>query len=111
MSAWIIALGLSAGYLINKKMQLTQRLEEQIHDKHSHAKPANPGPETSEIRNVQRRVPDSERYQDINVTELPPEEVKKLTGFREAAHQQVAAYEAGPPPIHGVWLNLGDRGL
>ena len=111
MSAWVIALGLSAGYLINKKLQLSQRLEEQVAAHHSSAQPANPGPRSEEIRNVQRTVPDSERYQDINVNELPPREVQKLTDAREAAHQEVAQYERGPPPIQGVWLNVADRGF
>ena len=111
MSAWVIALGLSAGYLINKQMQMGQRLDEKIHEHHSRAQPAEPGPETAEIRKVQRTVPDADKYQDINTPELPRERVRELAGYREAAHQEVAAYETGPPPIQGVWLNLGDRGF
>lgn len=110
MSAWVIALGLSAGYLINKQLHMTQRLDEKIKEHHSRAQPATPLA-TEEIRKVQRTVPDSEKYQDMNVQELPTAEIKKLTTAREAAHQEVAAYEAGPPPIQGVWLNFGDRGF
>ena len=35
MSAWVIALGLSAGYLINKNLQLTEKLDEQIKVHHA----------------------------------------------------------------------------
>lgn len=111
MSAWVIALGLSAGYLMNKQLQLGQRLEEKIHEHHSRAQPANPGPKTEEIRNVQRQVPDAVKYQDMNVTQLPTERVNELVAKREALHQEMVAYEAGPPPIEGVWLNVGDRGF
>ena len=107
MSAWVIALGLSAGYLINKQMQISQRLEEVMHEHNTHTTAATP---SAEIRRVQRTVPDGVKYQDMNVTELPPAEVRKLVAAREAAHQEVAQYESGPP-IQGVWLNFGDRGF
>ena len=111
MSAWVIALGLSAGYLINKKLQMTEKLDEQIKVHHDKAKPATPGPTTEAIRDVQRTVPDADKYQDMNLQDISSERVNELTKSRERAHQEVAAYEAGPPPIQGVWLNLGDRGF
>ena len=109
MSAWVVALGLSAGYLINKQLQISQRLDESVQVFQSKAQPAE-GLGTEEIRQVQRTVPDAVKYQDINVSGLPPAEVRKLTEVQERAHQEVAAYESGPPPIQGVWLNFGDRG-
>ena len=111
MSAWVIALGLSAGYLINKQLHLTEKLDEQVRVHHERAKPANPGPTTEAIRDVQRTVPDADKYQDMNLQDISSERVKQLTTSRERAHQEVAAFEAGPPPIQGVWLNLGDRGI
>ena len=111
MSAWVIALGLSAGYLINKKLQMTERIEEHVKVYQEQAKPADPGPTTETIRTVQRTVPDGDKYQDINVQDLNRKQVAVLTSAREKAHQEVAAYEQGPPPIQGVWLNLNDRGV
>ena len=108
MSAWVIALGLSAGYLMNKQVQMGQRLDEKILDHHSRAAPANPGPPTAEIRRVQRQQCVE---QDINVQELPAKDVKSIAAAQEAKHQEVAAFEAGPAPIQGVWLNVGDRGF
>ena len=113
MSVWMIALGLSAGYLINKKFQMEQLVDESVKEYVSHAKPANSQSdwaETQEIRRVQRTVPDGVKFQDINVSELPPGEVKKLTALGETHHEQTALYEGGPGPIQGVWLNFGDRG-
>ncbi len=101
MSAWVIALGLSAGYLINKQMNFSQIIDEKVSEYQT-------GGPSAEIREVQRRVPDSEKYQDINMRQ-PTADVKKLTAAREAAHQEVVEFESGPP-IRGVWLNLGDRG-
>ena len=111
MSAWLIALGLSAGYLINKQMQMAQKLDEKVLEHHSAAAAARPGPATEEIRKVQRTVPDSEKYLDMNVTELPPERIRALQAAREEASAEVAEFEQGPAPIQGVWLNLGDRGF
>ena len=58
MSAWVIALGLSAGYLVNKNLQMTERLEQQVKVHQEEAKPADPGPTSEAIRTVQRTVPD-----------------------------------------------------
>ncbi|MAH41471.1 MAG: hypothetical protein CMO41_04410 [Verrucomicrobiales bacterium] len=111
MSAWVIALGLSAGYLMTKNLQMQKKLDEQIKIHHEQAEPAKPGPTTERIRDVQRTVPDADKYQDMNIQDIDRERVKELTQAREQAHQEVAAFEQGPPPIQGVWLNFGDRGL
>lgn len=111
MSAWVIALGLSAGYLVNKNLKMAERLEQAVQVHHEQAKPADPGPATDTIRKVQRTVPASDRYQDMNLQDLSASDVKGLTQAREQAHQEVAAFEQGPPPIQGVYLNVHDRGV
>lgn len=111
MSAWIIALGLSAGYLINKNMQLTTRIEESVKTHHSAAKPATDGPPTETIREVQRSIPLADKYQDMNAQDLTRREMDRLAGLQEARHQEVAAYEAPSlPEISGVYLHL-ERGF
>ena len=97
MSAWVLALGLSAGYLVHKRFQFAEKLDEVI-------KKAD-GP-VDEIRRVQRTVPDADKYQDINVSDQTAGEVRKLTEAREKQHQVVAKFEEGPAPIQGVWLNV-----
>ena len=111
MSAWVIALGLSAGYLVNKNLQMTERLEQQVKVHQEEAKPADPGPTSEAIRTVQRTVPDADKYQDMNMQDLDKERVKLITTERERAHQRVVQFEEGPPQIQGVWLNYGDRGV
>ena len=110
MSAWIIALGLSAGFLINKNLKFQEKLNQQTKIHQEQAEPANPGPTTERIRKVQRTVPDADKYQDMNLQDLDRRDVQQITSAREKAHQEVAAFEAGPPPIEGGWLNFSDRG-
>ena len=108
-SAWVLALGISAGYLINKNLQMGQAIEQTVKAAPK-AKPADPGPTTEAIRNVQRTVPAADRYQDMNVQDLT---LKQMDGLREgqaAAAAKVAEWEAGCGPIQGVYLNFSDRG-
>lgn len=111
MSAWVVALGLSAGYLINKNLVMGSRLAESITTFNSAAKPATDGPPTREIRRVQRTLPDADKYQDMNLQDLASNDVKELTQVQAAAHQAVSAYESfeASPQIEGVYLHF-DRG-
>ena len=52
MSAWIVALALSAGYLVNKNLQVKDRLEQAATKFNSAAQPADPGPTSQQIRSV-----------------------------------------------------------
>ena len=109
MSAWVIALGLSAGYLINKNLTMTNRLMESVTKSNAAAAPAS-GLQSSTIRQVQRTVPDADKYQDMNLQDLPAKDVKQLTKNVEAAHQEVQEFEVPVqfPEIQGVYLS-GDR--
>jgi len=110
MSAWVIALGLSAGYLMNKNSQITTKLEAAAKEFNSAAKPDVNNP-SEEIRQVQRTIPDSERYQDLNMQDLTRTDVKQILKTRDSAHEQVAAYEASTYPIEGVYLNFDNHGV
>lgn len=110
MSAWVIALGMGAGYLINKNLTLTTRLDESVREFNSAAAPAAPsGPSSAAIRKIQRTVPDAETKLDMNVQHLSPQEITQLQQARQVAADEVKQYEAGPPPIQGVYLTY-DRG-
>jgi hypothetical protein len=111
MSAWVIALGLGAGYLINKNLSMRSRLAESVETFQRQADPANPGPETEEIRQVQATVPDADRYQDMNLQDLSRKDVQGLVKAREQAFREVAAYEQGAPPIQGVYLSYDRHGV
>lgn len=106
MSAWTFALMLGSGYLMHKNLQGRGVVAENAQEFHERAKPAEPLA-TETIRSVQRAVPDADKFEDMNLQDLSREEAQKLASFREAAHQQVAAYEKGPPPIQGVYLVRG----
>ena len=107
MSAWVIALGLGAGYLINKNLTMGSRLKEKAHEYK-----AKPSAETEEIREVQRAVPIADKYQDMNLQDLSKQKAEAIAREREAAHQRVAAYEAPAlPEIQGVYLAFDSHGV
>ena len=107
MSAWVIALGLSAGYLINKNLTMKHKLEERMTTYQQNAQPATDGPPTAVIRDVQRNVPDADRFQDMNVQDLPPKDIKKLESARDAQAAEVRKFEMpSVPEIEGVWLPM-----
>lgn len=108
MSAWVIGLGIAAGYLINKNIFMHQRLKESVHEFQESAKPAQPGPASKEIRAVQRSVPASERYDSLNLQDLDRKDVDALIKYKENAAAEVIAYEAPTlPEIQGVYLQRG----
>lgn len=109
MSAWVIALGLGAGYLINKNLQIARQIETSVAEYQSTAKPAE-GLSSAEVRQVQRTVPVADRYEDMNLQDLSRADAQGLVEARERAHQEVAAYESGPA-IQGVYLVYDNRGV
>ena len=110
MVGWTIALGLGAGYLMNKNLQMDHRLQESVKAFNSAAEPDEKLP-TEQIREVQRRVPDADKYEDMNLQDLDRKDVDGLVKERERAHQEVQAYESGPPPIEGVYLVMDNHGV
>ena len=111
MSAWILALGLSAGYLVRQNMLVKTTLE--TAEKEFNKPPADGGGRTSEIRQVQREVPVSDRYQDMNLQDLSRRDVASLNHSQQAAANAVIQYEnpVPLPEIQGVWLNYDNRGI
>lgn len=106
MSAWTIALVVSSLYLMQKNMKVgpdLNALEKKYNDR---SKPDEPLSSTG-IRNVQRTIPAADTYQDMNIQDLPKKDVANLVAARNAAHDEVTAYEEGPPPIQGVYLVRG----
>ena len=98
----LLLLGLSAAYLVNKNLQMKQRVEEQVEQ---YQQESDPDGEFSEMRAIQARVPDADRYTDINVVDLPRKDVDELVSLRDAKEAEVASYESAPLTIQGVYLN------
>tara|TARA_Y100000768_G_scaffold36748_1_gene24012 strand:- start:924 stop:1262 length:339 start_codon:yes stop_codon:yes gene_type:complete len=112
MSAWVLALALSAGYLMNKNMIMQTRLEEKVHEFNQSAAPADPGPATATIRAVQRTVPLEEKYQDVNLARLSNQRVQEIGAASDQASAAVAAYESQSlPEIQGVYLVRDNYGV
>jgi len=112
MSAWLIGLSLSAAYLVQKNAQMRSRLEDATVQFNADAEPAK-GLKSEEIRNVQRTIPDADKYQDMNIQDLSRADVNTLVKQREQAAQDVVEYEnaGGLPPIEGVYLTFERNGV
>ena len=104
---WLLGLGAAATYLMRQNAEV----DEMKTAVNNTAIPAEPGPETQAIRNVQRRIPDADLNEDINMQDLGAQDVKRIKQERERAAQEVAAYESGPPPIQGVYLHFDNHGV
>jgi|TARA_R100000084_G_scaffold97105_1_gene51012 hypothetical protein len=105
MSGWVFGLGLGAAYMMKKKFDFQQSIDEKVTEYHSSVLPANPGPTTQAIRSVQGKADAHDKFQDINVTELTAADSQKLAALPEKMKAEVSSYEAGDPPVVGVWLN------
>jgi len=111
MSAWLIALTLSAGYLVNKNLKITNRMDQSIKEYQSNAAPAE-GLQTETIRKVQRAVPLGDSLQDLNLQDLSRGDVKALSAERARAAAEVVAYESPTvPEIQGVYLHYDRNGI
>ena len=108
MSGWVIGLGLSAAYLMKKKFEFQQSIDEKVefYRHQSQAESANPGPTTQTIRTLNETPDAHDRFKDINVSKLPAATAQGLASLPGEISQEVAAYESGMIPVEGVWLNM-----
>lgn len=114
MSAvWLLGLGLSAGYLMQQKRQVLGRLDQAAKAFNEGANPADPGPQTDEIRMVQRTLPDADVNESMNVQDLTRADAQNLRKLRDEAAMEVVRYETAstPPPIEGVYLHFDNHGV
>ena len=112
MSAWLIGLGLSAGYLINKNMTFRTQLENSVSEFQSASKPATGGVTSSEVRTALKRT-DHVKYGDMN-TDLPRNQMDQLHEQQQLAASQVEKFDVGvdpPASIQGVLLHYDHLGV
>ena len=97
---------------MQKNQAVQNRLQEAVKEFHEEAKPAK-GLKSSDIRHVQRTVPDADKYQDMNVQDLSREDVNAIARRREQAAEEVTTYEnaVSLPPIEGVYLHFDRHGV
>ena len=117
MSAWIVGLALSAGYLINKNLQVKDQLEQAAAKFNSAAKPATGGLTTQEIRDVSKDANYSVgksggRYDDFN-PKGSRAQMEQVVSLQRNVAQQVQEYESAEsvPEIQGVMLMRDNYGI
>ena len=81
-AAWLVGLGVAAGYLINKNHAISSRLDTSIAKYNSAAEPATGGVTSAEVRSAYKRI-DHVKYGDMN-PDLPRSEMDALVE-REAS--------------------------
>ena len=111
MSAWVVALGLGAGYLINKNTIIQDKLAESVAAFNSSAKPATGGVTSSEVRDAYKRT-DFVKYGDMNA-DLPKKQMDALLEKERVRESDVERFDAGPPApqIQGVMLTYDRLGV
>lgn len=112
MGAWLIMLALGTSFLIQKNQRQLVALEHVRREVNSSADPADPGPETREIRNVQRSLPLSETVGELNMQDLTQSDVVAIKTQEARAADAVMQYEA--PVLHeieGVYLHYDNFGI
>jgi len=112
MSAWVVGLGLAAGYLVNKNVVLKNQLDESVEEFNSAARPATGGVTSSEVRATHRRVDDHTIYGDMNAA-LPKKRMDELRSRQLAASEETEQFDAaqGPAAIQGVLLSFDSLGV
>ena len=112
MGVWLVMLALGTSFLMQKNQRQLMALEHVRRQVNSAADPADPGPETREIRNVQRSLPLSETVGELNMQDLSRKDVATIQGAHAAAAQEVTQYEAPVlPEIEGVYLQFDNFGI
>ena len=105
-AAWVLFVGIGAGYLINKQLSMASAIQESINmDRDGEH------PDVTEIRKVQQAFPTDERYLNMNRRDLSRKDTQFLVDEWDKAKAEVAQFEAGPAPIQGVFFVPDARGV
>lgn len=109
MSAWVVGLALSAGYLINKNLKLQSVLESAQVKYNTAAQPAEKGVTTAEVRKAWANT-EYTRYGDMS-EKLSQAKKQELDQKVQAQQQQVQEYDAPQvPQIQGVMMTFDRLG-
>ena len=105
MSAWVLGLALGAGYLINKNVQVSNRLQDSVAEYQSTAEPADEGVTSEEVRKAWMNT-DSVRNGDF-AEEIPRERRASIQHAQQMAERAVQQFEAPTTqPIEGVLMTF-----
>ena len=110
MSAWILGLALSAGYLMNKKLHVNAGLHDAIAKFNSAALPADSnGATTAEVRKAWANT-DGARMGDV-ADDLNASQRLDLEQKMAQQQQEVDAFDGSAAQIQGVMLNFDQGGF
>ena len=104
MAAWVLGLGLAAGYLINKNLAVRARLEDAEAEYRDVHVESTGGATSAEVRKAWRNT-DHTRFGEMaeDLPESEKQKIDRLTRAQQSAAEQFDAAEA-LPSIQGVWL-------
>ena len=104
MSAWVLGLALSAGYLINRNLQIHRRLETATQQYQNAAAPATGGVTTEEVRTAWKDTVGTKI--DTMAEELTSSQKALLHERVQQQRQVVDQFDApSTPQIEGVMLH------
>lgn len=108
MSLALVVLAVSASYLMQKQVKMTQKLQETMQVVNEAVEPEDKGPSTSLIRKTQRTVDDSVRFDSMNIQDLTVKDTDHLNAERARVAKEVAVWESpSEVEIQGVYLQRG----
>jgi len=118
-AAWVVALGISAGYLINQKVQTKSLLNESVAAFQKRQEPSTSGVTTAEVRKVNAESTakgvqsGAGPWGDAFNPDLPKKERVDVERGMQAHAEQVQAFDEKSgaqklpdvPRIQGVWMD------
>ena len=106
--AWVLGLGLAAGYLTNKRIHLTNALDEAQRENDVGTRPDSYLP--SQVIREQQRRPNVDRYRDMNTQDLTHSEMESMARRGDRLVSEAAEYEGhGSIKITGEYFQM-ERG-
>ena len=105
-AAWVIGLGVAAGYLMQRKQVMQDGLTESVAQFQNAAKPATDGVTTAEIRKTYNQPTFDRDFHD----DLPKSEIQALQSAQTSREKAEKEWDAAQGPqvaqIQGVYLEL-----
>lgn len=99
-TAWVIGLGLAAGYLINKNLQVSGLIDKAQQNYNNSAAPSTDGATSSEVRAAWANT-DFVKYGDMQ-EDMPKSQKDLLVARTEQQRQTIESYETPPGSVREI---------
>lgn len=103
MASWVVALALSAGYLINRKMAIADQVEKASDEFHRAKEASTDGLSSAEVRASHKTVTQQKDHSDFNV-KVPRADVREVKEKEAAASLRAEQFDGASTQIQGVYL-------